>query len=141
MSTGKKIFITTLFFIGAVIAVGIANYVLQIAVIFLDVVTRLSSTSAFVIVLWVVTGVFGAVFTVSGAEHFLGKANFSYKFTGNTIIIISLLAIIFAIIMLSKGEFKGSPSEFSLLLSNGYVFLSFFAGSAGMAAILRNLDS
>ncbi len=141
MSTGKKIFITILCFIGAIIAVGIANYVLQIAVIFLDVVTRLSSTSAFVIVLWIVTGVFGAVFTGSGAEQFLGKENFSYKFTGNTIIVISLLSILFAIIMLSKGEFKRSPSEFSLLLSNGYVFLSFFVGSAAMGAILRNLDS
>lgn len=141
MSFGKKIFITILCFIGAIIAVGIANYLLQIAFVFLDIITRLSSTSAYIIVLWIVTGVFGAVFAFSGAEYFLGKDNFSHKFTGNTIMVVSLIAIVFAVIMLSRGEFKGNPSEFSLLLSNGYVFLSFFAGSAAMAAILRNLDS
>ena len=140
MSRSKKIVITILAFIVAIIAVSIVSYILQIAVIFLDIVSRLSSSSAFVIVLWIVTGVFGAVFAVSGAEQFLGKENFTHKLSGNTILIVSLLAITFAIVMLSKGEFKHNPSEFSLLLSNGYVFLSFFVGAGGMAAILRNLD-
>jgi H+/Cl- antiporter ClcA len=140
MSTNKKILITILCFIVAIIGVSIVNYVLQIAVIFLDIVSRLSASSAFVIVLWIVTGVFGAVFAVSGAEHFIGKANFTHKLSGNTVVVVSLLAIVFAVIMLSKGEFKHNPSEFSLLLSNGYIFLSFFAGSAAMGAILRNLD-
>ncbi len=140
MSTGKKISIIILSFIGAIIGVSIANFLLQIAIIFLDVVTRFSSSSAYVIVLWIVTGVFAAVFAFGIAEHFVGKENFTHKFTGNTIIVVSLLAIAFAIIMLSNGEFKHNPSEFSLLLSNGYVFLSFFAGSAAMAAILKNVD-
>jgi len=140
MALSKKLMYTTLSFVISIIAVCIINYVLQIVVIFLDIVSRLSSSSAFIIVLWIVTGVFAAVFTVSGAEFLAGKKNFSYKLTGNTVLIISSCAIVFAIILLVNGEFYHNPSDFSLLLSNAYVFLSFFTGSAVMGAVLRNLD-
>lgn len=141
MSTSKNIIIIIFCFIVATTAVCIINYVLQIAFIFLDLVTRKSATSAYIIVLWIVTGVFGAVFTVSGADQFPGKGKISSGLTGNTILVVSLVAILFAIFMLSKGEFRHNPSEFSLLLSNGYVFISYFVGSGAMAAIARKLDS
>ncbi|HRF19546.1 MAG TPA: hypothetical protein PK977_15330, partial [Chitinophagaceae bacterium] len=59
---------------------------------------------------------------------------------GNTILVISILAIIPAIVIMSKGHFMHNPKEFTLLLSNGYVWVAYFAGAGGMAAILRNLD-
>lgn len=140
MTGAKKILITISSFVAAIVMACIGNFILQVLVIFLDIVSRMSGSSAYVIVLWIVTGVFGAIFAVSIAEQFLGKNNFSHRFTGNVILTVSVLAILFAFILLSKGEFRQNPSEFSLLLSNGYVFLSFFAGSAAMAAILRNMD-
>lgn len=80
------------------------------------------------------------MFTVSGVEFFTGKNHFSYKLTGNIILILSLLMIFAAVILMVKGHFKRNPSGFSLLLSNGYVYISFFSGAGIMAAILRNLD-
>ncbi len=136
----KKIFYTLISFLVSIIFVCVANYLFQILVIFLDIVTRLSSSSAYIIVLWIVTGAFAAVFTISGVEYLIGKNHFSYKLTGNIILILSLLMISAATILLVNGHFKRNPSEFSLLLSNGYVFISFFSGAGIMAAILRNLD-
>lgn len=136
----KKILYSIIAFAAVTIIMCIANYLLQIAFIFLDVVTRLSSSSAFVIILWIVTGVFAAIFTSGAAEAFIGKKDFTYKVTGNTVIIIAAVAIVFSIVLLVNGQFRHNPSEFTLLFSNGYIFLSFFAGAGAMAAILRNID-
>ncbi len=139
-SLRKGIIFSGVSFLFSIVAVCIINYILQILVVFLDIITRLSSSTAFVIVLWIVTGVFAVVFAFSWVEAYTGKGNISYKLTGNTVMIISTVAMVMAIVLLLKGEFNHNPSEFSLLLSNGYIFLSFFAGSATMAAIMRNLD-
>ena len=140
MAFSKKLLYTVLSFLLVCIGVCIINFVLQIVGIFLDVFSRhYESSSAFIIVLWLVTGVFGAVFTFGVAEAFLGKSTYSSQFTAITVIVISLIAIVGAIILLSKGEFNHSPSEYSLILSNGYVFASYFLGCGLTAVIFRNM--
>ncbi|MFZ9387023.1 MAG: hypothetical protein ACO25B_04015 [Chitinophagaceae bacterium] len=127
-------------FVLATVLVCIANFIIQILIIFADLVTRLESSSVMVIVLWIVTGVFGAVFCVGIGEHFVGLPADKYRQAGNTVLVVSLLAIAFAVFFLSRGLFRRDPKEFSLLLSNGYVFIAYFTGASGMALIMRNLD-
>ena len=137
----KNIAWNILAFIVMTIAVCIVNYILQIIIIFMDIFSRrLEESVAYVVVLWLVTGVFGSVFTTGLAEHLVKKESFTYKVSGNTILLISLLAIIPAILLMSRGDFMHNPKEFTLLLSNGYVWVAYFAGAGAMAAILRNLD-
>lgn len=137
----KNIAWNILAFILMTVAVCIVNYILQIIIIFMDIFSRrLEESVAYVIVLWLVTGIFGSVFTTGLAEHLVKKGNFAYKVSGNTILVISILAIIPAIVIMSKGHFMHNPKEFTLLLSNGYVWVAYFGGAGGMAAILRNLD-
>ncbi len=127
------------FVIGTVLAC-IGNFVLQIILLFTDIVTRMQSSSLMVIVLWVVTGVFGAFFTVGAAESMTGRRADLYKRAGNAVLIISLVAILFAIFYLNRGLFRRDPKEFSLLFSNGYVFIAYFAGAALTSLLLRKLD-
>jgi len=137
----KNIAWNILAFLLMTIAVCIVNYILQIIIIFMDIFSRrLEESVVYVIVLWLVTGVFGSVFTTGLAEHLVKKENFTYKVSGNTILLVSVLAIIPAIILMSKGDFMRNPKEFTLLLSNGYVWVAYFVGTGAMAAILRNLD-
>ena len=93
-----------------------------------------------VIVLWLVTGVFGAVISVSVAEHLLGKPLFTYKESAITISVTAVIAIGLAILLFGKNYFNRSASDFSLLFSNGYVFIAYCTGAAGMGLILKNLD-
>lgn len=136
----KKIGWTFLAFALATVAVCIANFILQFVLIFVDIVSRMDSSSLMIIVLWLVTGVFGAVITVSLAEQFLGKALFTYKMTGITVTVVSAIAIAAALLLFGKNYFQRSASDFSLLFSNGYVFISYFAGAGIMGLILKNLD-
>ena len=126
-------------FLLATLLVCIGNFVLQILLIFLDIATRLDSSSLMVIVLWIVTGVFATVFTKGIAELVAG-ADTTYRQTSTIVLIIAVLAIAVAVTGLSRGLFRRSPEEFSLLFSNGWVFISYFAGAAGMALIMRKLD-
>lgn len=137
----KKIAALLVSFVIATVAVCIANFVLQIILIFTDIVTRLESSSAMVIVLWIVTGVFGTVFTLAVAEQLSGKQKDIFAQAGNAVLVISLLAIAFSVFFLNRGLFRRDPKDFSLLFSNGYVFISYFAGAAAMALILRKLDT
>lgn len=127
-------------FVAGTIMVCIANFVLQIILIFTDIVTRMESSSLLVIVLWIVTGVFGALFTVGVAEQFIGKQPDLYARAGTTVLLLSVAAILFALFFLSRGLFRRDPKEFSLLFSNGYVFISYFSGAAGMSLLLRKMD-
>lgn len=137
----KNIAWNVLAFAIVTIAVCIVNYILQIIIIFMDILSRrIAESSAYIIVLWLVTGIFAAVFTTGLAENLVKKENFTYRVTGNSIIVISVLAIIPAIILMSNGHFMHDPKEFTLLLSNGYVWVAYFVGAGGMSAILRNLD-
>lgn len=137
----KKIAWNVLAFFLVTIAISIANYILQVIIIFMDIFSRrIAESSAYIIVLWLVTGIFAAVFTTGLAEQLVKKENFNYKFTGNTILLVSILAIIPAILLMSMGDFMHDPKEFTLLLSNGFVWVSYFVGAGAMAAIFRNLD-
>ncbi len=136
----KTIFKFIFSFAFVTVLVCIANFLLQIALILLDVVTRLESTSAMIIILWVVTGVFAVVFAPGIAAQLTGTEKGIYEPVCNTILAISIIAVISAIVIMSKGHFKHNPSDFSLLLSNGYVFIAYFTGTALMALVMRNLE-
>jgi hypothetical protein len=141
MTPLKKNGYILLSFIITIVILCVVNYVFQIAVIFLDIISRrLNSSAAYVIVLWLVTGVFTTVFTEGVAEQLAGKEHSSYKNVGTVVLITSCLALVFSISLLLAGEFRHDPEEFSLLLSNGYVFTAFFAGTAAMALVFRKLD-
>ncbi|HRF19547.1 MAG TPA: hypothetical protein PK977_15335, partial [Chitinophagaceae bacterium] len=74
----KNIAWNTLAFILMTVAVCIVNYILQIIIIFMDVFSRrLEESVAYIIVLWLVTGIFGSVFTTGLAEHLVKKENFT----------------------------------------------------------------
>lgn len=141
MNKGKLIAWNILAFVIMTVVIGIVNYILQIIVIFMDLFSRrLQESSLYVIVLWLVTGVFATVFAASLAEHLVKKENFTYKLTGNTLLLLCVVAVVPVIIIMINGDFMHDPKEFTLLLSNGFVWVSYFTGAGAMAAILRNLD-
>ena len=141
MSKGKLIAWNVLSFAMMTVVIGIVNYILQLIIIFMDLLSRrLQESNLYVIVLWLVTGVFAAVFTASLAEHLVKKENFTYKLTGNILLLLSVLAVVPAVIIMINGDFMHDPKEFTLLLSNGFVWVAYFTGAGAMAAILRNLD-
>ena len=141
MNKGRIIAWNILAFFLVTIGICIINYILQIIILFMDLFSRrLEESSLYVIVLWLVTGVFAAVFTGSLAEHLVKKENFTYKLTGNTMMILSVIAIVPVIVIMINGGFMKDPKEFTLLLSNGFVWVSYFTGAGVMAAILRKLD-
>lgn len=136
----KRTAYTVLAFAAVMVATCILNFLLQLAFIFFDLISRRDASSAYIIALWVVTGVFTTVLAAGLAEQFLGKENFSYKQTGFIFIVISAAAAAFAVVLLAAGHFRHNPQEFSLIFSNGYVFLSFFIGAGAMALVMRKLD-
>ncbi|MFM2139291.1 MAG: hypothetical protein RJA57_1598 [Bacteroidota bacterium] len=127
-------------FVIATVIVCIANFVLQITLIFMDLVSRLDASSLMVIILWLVTGVFGAVFTQAVSEQVVGKDPHAFRNCSLAVLLVSLPAMLLAIGLLSQGLFKRDPQDFSLLFSNAYVFLAYFTGAAGMALVMRKLD-
>lgn len=138
MSTGKKYLFIVLSFAIAMTAMCVANFIFQIVFIFLDIISRKQSSSLFVLVLWIVTGVFATVFTTGIMEQLTSKEQTSYAETGKIVLIISVIAVVAAILFLSAGQFKKDAEEFSLIFSNGYVLISFFAGAGAMAVVMRN---
>lgn len=136
----KRIFQAVLAFALGTFAVCIANFVLQFLLIFVDIISRKDASSAMIIVLWLVTGVFGAVFSISIAEQVTVKSGFTHKESGTVILVVSLLAIGLAAFSFDKGLFRRSASDFSLLFSNAWVFIAYFTGAGGMSLILRKLD-
>ncbi len=117
----------------------VVNFVAQIALIFMDVVSRLESSAALTQVLWFVTGVFGSIFTEATAGMFLKKEEITYHLVHYPILIISIVAIALAVVLMSMGEFVADPVEFTLIFSNGFVFLSYFLGAGGFSFIGRKL--
>lgn len=118
----------------------VVNFIVQIALIFIDVVSRMETSSALTIVLWIVTGVFGAIFTEATAELFIDKKEITYPLVHGPILIVSIAAIILAVVLMIQGEFISDPADFTLLFSNGFVFISYFLGTGGFAFIGRKLS-
>lgn len=118
----------------------VLNFIAQIVLIFMDAVSRWESSSALTIVLWLVTGVFGAVFTGLTATLFLTKNEITYRLTYNMVSITSAVAIALAVVLMVRGEFMADVDDFTLFFSNGFVFVSYFIGSGGFALVGRNLD-
>lgn len=118
----------------------VVNFIAQIALIFIDVVSRMETSSALTIVLWIVTGVFGAIFTGATAELFIDKKEITYRLVHEPILIVSIVAIILAAVLMIQGEFIADPADFTLLFSNGFVFISYFLGTGGFAFIGRRLS-
>ncbi len=115
------------------------NFIAQIVLIFTDIVSRMETSSALAIVLWMVTGVFAAIFTEAAAELFIDKKDITYRLIHTPVLVVYIIAIVLAVILMLQGEFMSDPSDFTLLLSNGFVFISYFFGTAGMAFIGRKL--
>jgi hypothetical protein len=128
-------------FVITTVLMCIANFITQIVLIFIDVVSRWESSSALTIVLWIVTGVFGAVFTQSTATLFLNEKTIKYRLTYTTVLIISLVCIAGTVVLMVHGEFMEDPRDYTLFFSNGFVFVSYFIGTGGFAWIGRKLDS
>jgi glucan phosphoethanolaminetransferase (alkaline phosphatase superfamily) len=118
----------------------VLNFVAQIVLIFIDIISRWESSSALTIVLWIVTGVFGAVFTGLTATLFLPEKEITYRLTYNPVMIVSIVAIALAVALMVHGDFIEDVDDFTLFFSNGFVFVSYFIGSGGFALIGRNLD-
>lgn len=137
---GKRILQTVIAFALGTFGVCIANFVIQFLLIFVDIISRQDASSAMVIVLWLVTGVFGAVFSVSFTEQMLGKEGFTHKESGTVIGVVSVICIGLAFLFFSQGFFKRNASDFSLLFSNAWVFISYFTGAGAMSLILRKMD-
>jgi hypothetical protein len=91
------------------------------------------------VVLWIVTGVFAAIFTEGVVEYFLDKKEITNRVVYYPVLVLSIAAIIVTLIMLFQDEYIGDPSEFTLLLSNGIVFISCFFGTATLSFIATKL--
>lgn len=134
-----KYFKITVAFMITTAIMSAVNFIAQIALIFLDLVSRLESSSALIIVLWIVTGVFAAIFTEAVAGLLMEKKDITYQIVFNPVLTVSVAAMILALVFMFQGEFIADPSEFTLLFSNGYVFISYFFGAAAMSFIGRKL--
>lgn len=118
-------------------AACVANFVLQVAMVFLDVLTRLESSSAAILVLWFVTGVFTTVVAVGDLDVPPGNGRF-----GGTVVLGLAIAAIGASIVLAMNDCPGGdPLEFSLMFTNVWVVIAFFAGAGAMAFVLRLADT
>jgi hypothetical protein len=104
------------------------------------VVTRLESTSASMIALWLVTGVFTTVITAGVLEQLAGKREAGLPFVGRVSLAISVAAVVLTVVLMLSGHEGRDPMEFSLMFTNGWVVLAFFVGSGLMGAVVRTLD-
>ena len=111
------------------------NFVAQIALLFVDLLSRLDSSSAAILALWFVTGVFTTVLTVGDPDHTPDHSRFS----GNVLLGLALLAIALSIVWGATLGGGGDPLEFSLMFTNVWVVIAFFAGSGAMAWVFRQL--
>lgn len=127
-------------FLLTIVIMCIINFLAQVFFIFIDVVSRFDSSSAFVLVLWLVTGVFTTIFTNAAAELFFEKKTITYPFIGKPVLVISIVAILIAIFLIIGYDWIEDPEDFSLLLSNGIVFISFFVGTGAMGFLQTKLD-
>ncbi len=114
-------------------AACVANFVLQIGMIFLDVLTRLESSSAAILALWFVTGVFTTVVGVGDLDKPPGNG----RFGSTVVLVLSVIAVVVSIVLAIKGWLGGDPLEFSLMFTNVWVVIAFFVGSGAMAAVVR----
>jgi len=117
----------------------VVNFIAQLALIFMSVVSRLEPSSALVLVLWFVTGVFSAIFTEATAGMFMKKEEITYPLVHYPIFIVSLLMIMLAVVLMLMGELETNNVEFTLLFSNGFVFISYFLGTGGFSFIGKKL--
>lgn len=114
-------------------ALCVANFVAQVAMVFLDVLTRLDSSSLAILVLWFVTGVFTTIFAVGELDRPPGNGLFGATVVGA----LAIAALTVAIVLLATGHHGGDPLEFSLMFTNVRVVIAFFAGAGAMAFVLR----
>jgi hypothetical protein len=119
----------------AMAALCCVNFLAQIALIFVDLLTRLESSSAAILALWFVTGVFTTVFALGDPDRSPDHA----RFGGNLLLALSLAAIGLAVAWATALGPGGDPLEFSLMFTNTWVVIAFFAGSGAMAWVFRKL--
>jgi uncharacterized membrane protein YGL010W len=125
----------------ALVSTCVANFVLQLGLIFVDVLTRLEESAAMVLASWFVTGVFTTVFAIGWHEQFVGKEHFRWRTSGNVALLISALVLAVTIVLICRGWSWRDPQDWSLLTENPWNVVACFTGSGGMAAVGRTLDS
>ncbi len=126
-------------FLITTIIMGAVNFVAQIALLFMDLLSRWESSSALIVVLWIVTGVFASIFTEAVAGLFLNKKEITYRLIHYPVLVVYVIAIVMALVFMFQGHFISDIAEYTLLFSNGFVFISYFFGAAAMSFIGRNL--
>jgi hypothetical protein len=117
----------------AMLCLCVVNFLAQIAMIFLDVVTRLDSSSAAILALWFVTGVFTTIFAVGELDRPPGNG----FFRATVVCALAIIALGIAIVFAATGRHGGDPLEFSLMFTNVWVVIAHFLGAGAMALVLR----
>ena len=117
----------------AMLCLCVVNFLAQIVMIFLDVVTRLDSSSAAILALWFVTGVFTTIFAVGELDRPPGNGFFRATVVG----VLAIVALGIAIAFAATGRHGGDPLEFSLMFTNVWVVIAHFFGVGAMALVLR----
>lgn len=135
----KKYLLIVLSFLITTLIFCVINFVAQIILIFVDVVSRWESSALLTLVLWFVTGVFSSIFTEAAASMFIAKEEITYPLLHTPILITSIIAIALGVLLMFMGELEADNVEFTLLLSNGYVFISYFVGTGAFSWIARKL--
>lgn len=133
MSLASRTLRVVLSFALTMVAACVVNFVLQLGMIFLDVLTRLDSSSGAILALWFVTGVFTTVIGIGEWDRPPGNA----RFAGTVVLALSVVAVAVSVALAVTGSCGGDPLEFSLMFTNVWVVLAFFVGAGAMAWVMR----
>lgn len=120
-------------FVLAAIGASAANFLLQVGLVFVDVLTREDSSPFAIVALWLVTGVLSTVLTV---RELAQPARVRCEAT--VVLVASAIGFAAALVQLA-GDWPGrDPEEYAFVFESAWVTLAFFTGSGAMAGVLRH---
>jgi hypothetical protein len=140
MTLAKRIGWILLAFFGSSILTTLANFVLQIVITFLDVVTRWEESSGSLLALWLVTGVFTTVFTTGMTERLGAVPGGDHRLSGSVCVGLSAAFICLYLYLIRYEGFGGWPLERFMIFEDGWVTIAFFTGAGAMGLVVRKLD-
>lgn len=125
-----------LWFFGWKVATAIAATLAQLGLFLVD----LEATPLLVPALWLVTGVFTAVFA-SGVTDYMGEIpGGKHRRVGTVLVALAVVAIAAAVYLIVEHDFGGDPAESFLPFTNGYVVVSFYLGVGLAGLVIRSMD-